>query len=175
MERGPQIQERAAQPYVGIPAQATSEKEVRAAVHRGFPELFGWLGDNGIERAGAPFIRFREVAHDGQPLRFELAAPTAAELSGSGPVHADALPAGRYATLLHIGPYTSAKVPDLSDARDELLDWARSQGIEWDGSETPDGIAFEACVERYLTDAASEPDWSKWRTELAYLISDGPR
>jgi hypothetical protein len=90
MERGPLIQLRAAQPYVGIRARPASEREVRTAVHRGFPELFGWLQDNAIERSGAPFIR---------TWRFE----------------------------------------------------------------------------RYLTDAASEPDWSKWRTELAYLISDGPQ
>jgi effector-binding domain-containing protein len=172
MERGPLIQQRASQPYVGILAQATSEEEFRAAVHRGFPELFGWLRENGIQPAGPPFIRYLEVAGDGQPLRFEFAAPTTAEVSPSGPVEAGALPAGRYATLLHVGPYTSAEVPDLGDARDELLDWARGQGIEWNGSETANGTEFEACVERYLNDAASEPDWSKWRTELAYLVSD---
>jgi effector-binding domain-containing protein len=173
MERGPLIQWRAAQPYVGIPAQAASEKEFRAAVDRGFPELFGWLRENGIQPSEAPFIRYLEVAGDGQPLRFELGAPITDEVPGGAPVRAGALPAGRYATLLHTGPYNSAEAPDLSDARAELLDWVRGQGIELNGSATARGTAFEACVERYLTNAAEEPDWSKWRTELAYLISEG--
>jgi effector-binding domain-containing protein len=172
MESGPLIQWRAAQSYVGIPAQVASEKEFRAAVDRDFPELFGWFRDNGIQPAGPPFIRYLEVAGDGQPLRFELGAPTTANVSGGGTVHADALPAGRYATLVHTGPYNSAEAPDLSDARAELLEWVRGQGIELNGSETARGAAFEACVERYLTNAAIEPDWSKWRTELAYLISE---
>jgi hypothetical protein len=29
---------------------------------------------------------------------------------------------------------------------------------------------LEASVERYLTDASREPDWSKWETELSHLI-----
>lgn len=172
MERGPMIERRTAQPYVGIRAQVASEQEFRAAVDRGFPELFGWLQNNGIQPSGAPFIRYLEVSGDGQPLRVELGAPTGSEVSSNGPVHADVLPAGRYATLLHVGPYSSAKVADLADARAELLEWARGQGVEWNGSETPRGTAFGACVERYLTDPRSEPDWSKWRTELAYLIRE---
>jgi effector-binding domain-containing protein len=105
-------------------------------------------------------------------LRFELAAPTAAALSGDERVQAAELPAGRYATFLHVGPYNSSDLPALRAARAELLEWARRQGIEWDASETARGTAFEACIERYLTDPSAEPDWSKWETELAYLIAD---
>jgi hypothetical protein len=160
MERGPLVQTRAAQPYVGISAEVTTEDELRAAVHRGFAELFGWLGDNGIQPSGAPFIRYLEVAEDGRPLRLELAAPIRAAVSGAGSVHADELPAGSYVTLLHVGPYRSLKAPDLGDARAELLAWARARGLD-----------FDAHVEHYITDARSEPDWTRWETELAYLIA----
>lgn len=172
MERSPHIQRRAAEPYVAIPAQVSTEAEFRKAVDRGFPELFGWLRSNEIEPSGPPFIRYLEVADEGQPLRFELAAPTADAVSGDERVHADELPEGRYATFLHVGPYISSDVPDLPAARAELLEWARRHGIEWDASETARGTAFEACIERYLTDPSREPDWSKWETELAYLIAD---
>jgi effector-binding domain-containing protein len=172
MERAPLIQRRAAQPYAGIRGDASTEAEFRKAVDRGFPELFGWLREKRIEPAGPPFIRFLEVAEGGQPLRFELGAPTEAPVSAGEVVHAGELPAGRYATLLHVGPYTHSDMPDLAAARAELLDWGRRQGIDWESSETPRGRAFEACIERYLTDARREPDWSKWETELAYLIAD---
>jgi effector-binding domain-containing protein len=172
MERAPLIQRRPAQPYVGIRGDVSTEAEFRSAVDRGFPALFGWLRDNGIEPAGPPFIRYLEVAGSGQPLRFELGAPTATIVSGDQVVHGDELPEGRYATLLHVGPYNSSDVPDLAAARAELHEWARRQGLEWGCSETARGTAFEACIERYLTDASREPDWSKWETELAYLIAD---
>jgi effector-binding domain-containing protein len=174
MKRGPRIEQRAAQPYVGLRADVATEAEFRKAVDRGFPELFGWLRDNGIEPGGAPFIRYFELASEGQPLRFELGVPTTARLSGGGRVHPHALPAGRYATFVHVGPYTSSEAPDLRSAHAELLEWGRRQGVEWDSSKTARGTAFEACVERYLTDATKEPDWSKWKTELAYLIVEHP-
>lgn len=171
MERAPLIQQREPQPYAGIRGDVATEAEFRRAVDRGFPKLFGWLSENRIAPAGPPFIRYLEVAEGGQPLRFELGAPTDAAVSGDGEVHAGELPAGRYATLLHVGPYTHAEVPDLAAAHAELIEWGRRQGIEWDGSKTPRGTAFEACIERYLTDASREPDWSKWETELAYLVA----
>jgi effector-binding domain-containing protein len=102
----------------------------------------------------------------------EIAAPIAAPVSGSGRIHAGALPAGRYATFLHAGPYSHAEVPDLESARSLLLDWADQNGVKIARSETDGGTAFGACVEHYLTDASREPDWSKWETELAYLVDE---
>jgi effector-binding domain-containing protein len=172
MDHEPKIESRAEQPYVGITAEAGNEAEVRGAVDRGFPELFGWLRSRGIEPAGPPFIRYLELSHDGQPLRFELGVPTETRPDTDGPVQAGTLPAGRYAILLHVGPYTHAEVPDLKDARTELAAWAERAGVRVASSATPHGTAFEANVERYRTDASREPDWSTWETELSHLIAD---
>jgi effector-binding domain-containing protein len=169
--REPRIEHRAEQPYVAIAARVASEAELRSAVDSGFPELFGWLAENDVAPTGPPFIRFLELDGDGQPVEFEIAAPIAATVSGTGRIQAGALPAGRYATFLHVGPYSHADVPDLDSARSLLLDWADQNGVGIAGSETDGGTAFEACVEHYLTDASREPDWSKWETELAYLVA----
>jgi effector-binding domain-containing protein len=171
MDRGPQIEERPQQRYAGIAGQAADEGEFRRFVDSSFPELFGWLGSHGLEPA-APFIRYLEVAGDGQPLRFELGVPTPAAPKPDGRVHAGTLPAGRYATYLHIGPYTHADVADLNDARATLTAWAAREGLTLAAAATPRGTAYEANVERYLTDASREPDWSKWETQLAFLIAD---
>ena len=167
----PLLEERAAQPYLGIAARVTGEAEFRSAVDRGFPELFGWLRENDVEPSGPPFIRYLELDGEGEPLEIELAVPTAAARAGNGQIRADALPAGRYATFLHIGPYRSADVPDLASARAELLDWAERQGIELERATSDRGTRFRACVERYITDPSRESDWSKWKTELAYLTT----
>jgi len=39
-------------------------------------------------------------------------------------VRASTLPGGDYITLLHVGPYRSDSLPDLGDARAELVAWA---------------------------------------------------
>jgi effector-binding domain-containing protein len=168
----PQLEDRAEQPYVGIAGRVASEAEFRDAVDRGFPQLFGWLQENGVTPTGPPFIRYLEVDREGKPVEFELAVPVAAAASGDGRVLAGALPAGRYATFLHVGPYTHPEVPDLGAARAEVLGWAEERGVEVARSKTDQGTAFQAYVEHYLTDASREPDWSRWETELAYLVDE---
>lgn len=172
MDPEPKIEERPQRPYAGIAGEAADEGEFRGFVDSFFPELFGWLGSHGLEPA-APFIRYLEMASDGQPLRFELAVPTPAAPNPDGRVHAGTLPAGRYATYLHVGPYRHAEVPDLNDARGKLTAWVAREGLRLAAAETPRGTAYEANVEHYLTDASREPDWSKWETQLAFLIADG--
>lgn len=166
------VEDRVEQPYVGIAGRVASEAEFRDAVDRGFPELFGWLQENGEPPSGPPFIRYLEVDQEGKPLEFELAVPIAAAASGDGRVRAGALPAGRYVTFLHVGPYNHAEVPDLEAARAEVLGWAEERGIEVASSKTQQGTAFQAYVEHYITDASREPDWSRWQTELAYLVDE---
>ena len=51
MDEQPQVTERAAQPYVGVPFTVTMETFPQAA-DTGFPELFGWLGQNGVAPSG---------------------------------------------------------------------------------------------------------------------------
>ena len=171
MEREPKIEERPQQPYAGIPAEVENEAEFRRVVDRSFPELFGWLGGQGITPAGPPFIRYLELSGAGQPLRFELGAPTAEAPDADGPVRAGTLPGGRYLTYLHVGPYTHAEVADLNDARSLVTAWAEREAISLESSATARGTAYDANVEHYLTDASREADWSKWQTELACLIA----
>jgi effector-binding domain-containing protein len=170
MSHEPRIEQRAEESYAGIAGEASDEGEFRSFVDRSFPELFGWLGSRGIAPAGAPFIRYLELSSDGQPLRFELGVPTGAPPDADGPVRAGTLPAGRYAIFLHVGPYSHAEVDDLSDARSRLAAWAEREGITLESSATARGTAFHASLERYLTDASREPDWSEWETELSHLI-----
>ena len=111
--REPRIEVRSEQPYLAIHRHVTDG--VPAAVDSAFPELFAWLGERGIAPSGPPFMRFREVDPDGEPLELEVAAPVDVAVggpyTGDAPVLADALPAGRYVTLLHVGPYRSEREP----------------------------------------------------------------
>jgi effector-binding domain-containing protein len=171
----PRIEDRAEQPYLGIAARVASEAEFRSAVDGGFPELFGSLDDSDVRPSGPPFIRYLELDSDSQPVEFEVAVPVVSPAPGGGRVRAGTLPAGRYVTLLHVGPYNSADAPDLGDARAALLGWAEDRGVQLASARGDTGTTYEACVEHYLTDASREPDWSKWETELAYLVEEEDR
>ena len=164
----PRIQERAEQPYLGIACEVTDG--IAPVVDRAFPQLFAWLGEHGVEPSGPPFIRFRELDGAGEPLRIEVGAPVSdGESRGGGPVHADALPAGRYLTLLHVGPYRSETATDLGDAQAALIAWAAEHGVTY-SHPTERGLALPCCVEHYRIGPHEESDWRKWETELAYLI-----
>jgi effector-binding domain-containing protein len=163
----PQIQQREALPYLAIRSEVTNG--VPAAVDRSFPQLFAWLGRHGIEPAGPPFIRYLEVDQDGEPLEIEVAAPVATTAPADDAVSAATLPAGRYATLVHTGPYRSEDVEDLGDAQATLRSWTERNGIVT-GRPSERGTRLAACVEHYRVGPPLESDWTKWETELAYLV-----
>ena len=159
-EHQPRLQLREARPYLAIAAHVTTEAEFRRAADRGFPELFGWLGEHGVEPAGPLFIRYLAVSDAGGPRDVELAVPVPAGVAGDGRVKAGALPAGRWATLLHVGPYTSATEPDLAAGRARLQAWADAEGL-----------ARVGFVEHFIKGPVEEPDHTRWETELAYLTT----
>jgi effector-binding domain-containing protein len=164
----PQVQQRAVQPYVAIRRAVTNG--VPQAVDAAFPQLFAWLSEHGVAPTGPPFIRFLLVDDAGEPLELEVAAPVDGAVATSDPLRADVLPAGRYATVRHVGPYRSATEPDLAAARARLQAWADERGLVY-GRRTDRGKELPAYVERYFVGPMEEPDYSKWETELAYLIT----
>jgi len=156
----PSTVERAAQPYVGISASVPMNG-IPAVADR-LRDIFGWLASRGIAPVGAPFLKYNVVAMESR-LEMEAGVPVAAGVDGEGEIVAGLLPAGRYATLTHVGH------PDeLLDATRRLLEWAAAQGLEWDMS--PEG-RWAARLEIYYTDPAVEPDMNRWETELAFRLA----
>jgi effector-binding domain-containing protein len=153
----PLIDLRPAQQYLGITGKIT--EGVPAFVDRAFPELYAWLREHAVEPAGPPFLRYDEVDSDGQPLELEVGVPVDGATHGDERVRHNALPAGRYLTYLHVGPYRSETLPDLAAARKRLLTWA--EGHE---------LAPLSHIEHFRIGPVEEPDFTKWETELAYLI-----
>jgi effector-binding domain-containing protein len=164
----PQIEQRDALPYLAIRCEVTGD--IRAVVDRAFPQLFAWLGDHGVQPTGPPFIRFHEVDGAGEPLDIEVAAPVAAGARDEdGPVRPGLLPAGRYVTVLHVGPYSHESEPDLGDAEAAIRDWIEGQGVVCSRA-SERGSSLPCCVQHYRIGPPMEQDWTKWETELAYLV-----
>jgi hypothetical protein len=171
MATEPQMQQRGERPYVAIPAHVPTEAELRKAADSGFPELFGWLQQRGVEPAGPLFIRYMVVTAEGEPLDVQLAVPVAPGVSGDNRVRTGTLPAGSWATLVHIGPYNSTTTPDLGAARVALREWMDERGLSMASRETDGPTVLHGCVEHYRIGPVEEPDYARWETELAYLTA----
>ena len=126
-----------------------------------------WLERKGVAPAGAPFWRYLIIDMEAK-LEIDVAVPVATAMTGDGRIIADVLPAGRYAVLVHTGPYD-----DLIEVTAVLLAWAEEKGLVWDKWSTgPRGEGWRARIETYFTDPTEEPDPAKWETELAFKLAD---
>ena len=164
MNAEPRIETRAEQPYVAVRARA-SMTELGGLGLR-ISEVFAWLGAQGLAPAGAPFFRYTVIDMT-RELEIDVGVPSAGAVAADGDVVSGTLPAGRYATLTHVGP-----PGELVAATQELLDWAAQQGLRWDMTVDERGEHWGSRLEIYLTDPGQEPDLSKWETQLAFRLAD---
>jgi effector-binding domain-containing protein len=165
MSAQPEIVTRDEQPYVAIKARVTMA-ELGMVVPPLNGEVFGWLAQRGAAPAGPPFWKYNVIDMD-RELEIEAGVTVAQPQAGDGRVIAGTLPAGRYATLIHVGHPS-----ELAGATKTLRDWAAAQGLTWDMSLGDDGERWVSRLEIYLTDPAQEPDMSKWVTQLAFRLAD---
>ncbi|MGO1053408.1 GyrI-like domain-containing protein [Crossiella sp. CA198] len=160
----PQIQTRAAQPYLGVTATVTMTTFHLVADRIG--EIVGLLLSRGQEIAGAPFLRYHVIDMDAE-LVVEAGVPVAEPQPGEGEIKPGELPAGRYVTLIHHGH------PDgLIETITGMFAWAEAQGLTWDMTTSAQGEHWGCRMESYLTNPQVEPDMNKWDTELAYRLAD---
>ena len=158
----PAITDRSAQPYVAIEAQVTMEELAGFADRLG--EVFGWLAERDLAPAGPPFFRYQIIDMERQ-LSVQAGVPVAETVSGDGHVVAGVLPAGRYGTAIHVGPYDG-----LIAATAALRQWADALGLEWDKTDAEDGEHWGSRLEIYLTNPAEQPDPATWQTQLAFRL-----
>jgi effector-binding domain-containing protein len=164
MSAVPEIVTRAEQPYVAIRGQVSMAEIGPFAVRAG--EVFAWLGARGLAPAGPPFLKYN-VIDMARQLEIDNGVPVAAPADGDGEVISGVLPAGRYATLTHVGHPS-----ELVGATKALRAWAAEQGLTWDVSPGESGDRWASRLEFYLTDPREEPDMTKWVTQLAFRLAD---
>ena len=161
----PEIVTHAAQPYVAIRTHVTMA-DLGTVVPPLNQEVFAWLGACGVAPAGAPFWKYNVIDMAGE-LEIEAGVAVAAPVDGDDQVVSGVLPAGRYATLTHVGHPS-----ELMAATKALLDWAAEQGLTWDMTPSESGDRWGCRLEISLTDPSQEPDMSKWVTQLAFRLAD---
>jgi effector-binding domain-containing protein len=160
----PTIVQRDEQPYVGRRESIMMTEFARVADH--LPGMFGSLGERGVAVTGPPFFRYRVIDMSAE-LVVDAGIPVAGPVDVEEPTFVDVLPAGRYATVTHVGH------PDeLMAVTAKLLDWAQDHGLAWDMTPTAEGEVWGARLEVLLSNPAEEPDMHKWRTALFFRLAD---
>ena len=124
------------------PAQAALTIRTRSSI-QDLPQLFGRAYGAIIQHltqlrqfpAGAPFAAYYNM--DMQNLDVELGFPVSKELPGKDEIKASRIPGGKFAMVLHTGPY-----PEVSRAYEALAKWIAEKGYQ------VTGVAYEV----YLND-----------------------
>ena len=145
-------QEIDSQPIVGIRATTTME-EIKEVIGALFGEIMEYFTRNGITPAGMPFTIYHEM--DSEKLEMECGMPVASPVEGAERVRPGELPAGKVATVTHMGAYEQ-----LGQTWSALMKWVEEEGLQ----------AAGAPWEVYVTDPGEEPDPSKWRTDIFFPI-----
>lgn len=95
-----------------------------------------------------------------------MGAPIHREVSGDGRVKAGRVPAGSYATVVHVGH------PDrLEESLDRLEGWIEDRGLKVAQHTRNGEVVWDGRFEFYPTDPAVEPDPERWEIEVAYLLA----
>lgn len=140
------------------PERPTLSVRTHAAV-QDLPQLFGqiygalmqYMSEMGAQPAGEPFAAYYNM--DMQNLDVEIGFPVSRPLPARGEIQSGALPAGKFALTIHIGPYDT-----VGAAYEALTQYVKESGYE------PTGVAYEF----YFSGPETPPE--EIRTQIAFPV-----
>ena len=133
------IEERDVQPVASIRTR-TPVTEISAVLGECYGRIMGYLGELGVYPSGAPFTAYFNM--DMEDLDLEIGMPVAEPVAAKDDIASSEIPAGKYVTATHVGPYEK-----FEETYNVLMAYMGEQGV--DGS----GVAYEF----YLNDPSETP------------------
>jgi effector-binding domain-containing protein len=123
METQVRVEERGARTVLArrIPVRLA---EIGKAISGAFADVYGHLGVHGVEPAGPPFVIYEEAPSREQPFDIDVCAPVPGATEAPAGWRLQEIPAGRVATLLHLGAYDT-----IGSAYETLSAWIGSHGL----------------------------------------------
>lgn len=134
-----ELREQPAQPTLAIRTR-TSVQNLPQVIGKAYGDIAQYLAQLGQYPAGAPFAAYYNT--DMENLDVELGFPVTKEVPGKDDIKASRIPGGKFAVVLHTGPYDK-----VGPAYEALAKWIAEKGYE------VTGVAYEV----YLND----PDETK--------------
>jgi len=136
------LREREAAPVVSkrFPVRLS---EIGGAMGTAFGEVYGHLGAVQATGDGPPFVIYHGVPTGDDPFDIEVCAPVAQAIDPPPGWQMQELPAGTFATMVHVGPYDT-----VASAYDDLVAWIGAHDLSVAGPPR----------EVYLSPAETPPD-----------------
>ncbi len=160
----PKVVTKAEQPYAAI-ILTLSRPEIADVAPPLIDQTIQWIKAHGGATAGAPFFNYFAFLPGGK-MQMQVGMPTAKLMAGEGRVETGNLPGGRYAAIIHTGPYH-----ELYEANMALDKWARGQGFDFAGKEVGDRFENATRLEIYHKDPGEDPSGPPV-TEVAFRLAD---
>lgn len=157
----PIIKTRTAEPYAAKVIEVT-QPEIAAKAPPLIQDVMDWVKANGGELAGPPFFNYFEFLQGGR-MKMAVGRATANPMTAASGVSTGILPAGRYASVTHTGPYS-----ELSEAYMALDKWMKSNGFVAAGEENGSSVVGATRLEIYRDPGIGTPPV----TELAFRLRD---
>ena len=123
MEHEVHLTERPALRVVAKRMPVTLES-IGAALSQAFGEVYAVIGAAGVGTAGPPFVIYHSIPVPGQPLDIEVCAPVAGTIEPREPWRLEELPAGTFASRIHVGPYDT-----VGATYQAVSDWIAAHGL----------------------------------------------
>lgn len=152
------------QTYVGIRIMVTMSG-LGAAIPQLLDEAEAWMTERRVVAAGAPLLRYHAIDMDAE-LDIAIGFPVTQVVHGDGRIVAEAIPAGRYASLIYTGADNGVA------GNRALIDWIAGQGLRMDCRDDGGADRFAGRFEVLLDGPDDDPDPATWRTEVAIRIAD---
>lgn len=112
------------QPVLGIRFRTSMDK-IPENIGKAYGTLFGFLGQKMLPPAGPPSALYFDLQIDEADIDMEACVPVAREVEAEGDMVFHTLPAGRYATTLHKGPYDQ-----MGPTYEAMMAWMAEQGLK---------------------------------------------
>lgn len=99
--------------------------ELPSTIGSSFGQVYAFLGQHGVTSEEPPFLVYHgQPGAEDAPFPIEICAPVTQAMEPPAGWACVTLPAGQFASVLHVGPYDS-----LGTAYDELSAWIARQGL----------------------------------------------
>lgn len=128
------------------------------------PKVFAWLNAHKIKPAGPEFLRYTYVDM-GNALDIEVCVPISKAVRGDQTVRVTAVPAGKFASLTHIGDFGG-----LYGTNGAIQNWIKSQNLTVKMQKVGKRDEFVGRLEVYKSGPWNQTDVTKWETEVLYMV-----
>jgi effector-binding domain-containing protein len=98
--------------------------EIGGVIGPAFGEVYGYLGARGIAGDGPPFVIYHGAPVADDPFDIAVCAPVGQTIDPPGGWQMQELPAGMFATLVHVGPYDT-----IGAAYETMAGWISAHGL----------------------------------------------